>query len=292
MEIIDTHHHLWDTRVLRYRLFDTLPVLNRPFTVADFEPVAAAAGVSRSVCVEAASAGADGTAELWWLRQQADQSAVVARLVVWAPLGRADCRPYFDMLAAHQDERIVGVRRSFEFEPPDFPARPEVIAGARMAGRRGYTVDLVLFHDALPAVQELVRACPEVLFVLDHLGKPRVRAGLQEPWRGQIAALARLDNVVCKLSGLTTEADHGDWTSDALQPYIEHVIACFGWERVMFGSDWPVCLLAGGYDRWLNTLRTAVAGGSAAEQEALFSGTARRVYRLPCAGMDHMISRS
>ena len=116
--------------------------------------------------------------------------------------------------------------------------------------------------------------------MLDHLGKPGVRQGLRHPWEEQIAELARCDNIACKLSGLTTEADHDHWTSEALKPYIDHVIRCFGWERVLFGSDWPVCDLAGGYSRWLSALSWAVADASEANQRKLFSDNARRIYRL------------
>jgi L-fuconolactonase len=278
MNIIDAHHHLWDIHQLHYTLFDQVPALNRPFTLADFAGVATANGVRQSICVEAASAGADGLAETRWLLEQTAQSNVIAGLVVWAPIEQANLRTYLDQITGLGQGRIVGVRRSFEFEPPDFAQRAEVIAGAKTIGEYGYPVDLVLFHHSLAAAITLVRACPEVQFVLDHLGKPGVRQGLRHPWEEQIAELATLNNVVCKISGLTTEADHSHWTFEELKPYIDHVIHSFGWERVLFGSDWPVCELAGGYIRWLNALTWAVADASEANQRKLFSENARRIY--------------
>jgi L-fuconolactonase len=280
MNLIDAHHHLWDTNHLRYPLFDQVPALNRPFTRADFAEVAAANGVSQSICVEAASAGADGLAETRWLLEQAATSDVVAGLVVWAPIEQPNLTNYLDQITAWGQDHIVGIRRSFEFEPLDFACRPEVIDGIRRVGEYGYSLDLVLFHPALPATIKLVQACPQVQFVLDHLGKPGVRQGLRQPWADHIAELADFNNITCKLSGLTTEADHSHWTQEDLKPYIDHVLRCFGWDRILFGSDWPVCELAGGYRRWLNALNWVIADASEANQRKLFSENTRRIYQL------------
>lgn len=280
MQIIDAHHHLWNTSQLRYTLFDQAPALNRPYTLADFEAVAAAHSVHQSICIEAASAGADGLAETRWLLAQTAHSDLVAGLVVWAPLEQPELRTYLDQVMALGRGRIVGVRRSFEFMAPDFPRHGEVIAGVTLVGEYGLVVDLVLFHPALAATIELVRACPQVQFVLDHLGKPGIRQGLYQPWAGQIAELAALPNVACKLSGLTTEADRQHWSHADLKPYVDHVIGCFGWDRVLFGSDWPVCDLAGGYTRWLGALDWTIATAAEADKRKLFCENARRIYRL------------
>jgi L-fuconolactonase len=281
VEIIDAHHHLWDTRVMRYPLFEGLvPDLNRPYTLEEYERIAAEHGVKGSVLVEAASAGPNGMEEARWLRGQADRSSVVKGLVLWAPVGAPDLDRYLDELASWDDPRIVGIRRSFEFEPEDFPARPEVIEGVRRIARFGWSFDLVLFHPSLPAAAELVRACPEVQFVLDHLGKPPIREGALDPWREHVARLARLPNVACKLSGLVTEADLDRWSVRLLRPYVDHAIECFGWDRLMFGSDWPPCERAGGLGRWLEALGELVEGASADERGAFFSRNAPRVYRI------------
>lgn len=290
MKLIDAHHHLWDTNHLHYPLFDKTPALNRPFMLTDFEAVAAAHDVSQSICVEAASAGADGLAETRWLLEQTAANDIIGGLVVWAPVEQGNLRTYLDQITGLGQGRIAGIRRSFEFEPPDFACRPEVVEGIRIAGEYGYSVDLVLYHHSLPAVLQLVRACPQVQFVLDHLGKPGIRQGvhdvapdgiLRHPWTEQISELATLTNVACKISGLTTEADHNRWTVESLKPYVDHAIHCFGWERVLFGSDWPVCNLAGGYARWLNALDWAIADASEANKRKLFCENARRIYKLP-----------
>lgn len=280
MGIVDAHHHLWDTRRLRYPLFDGIPGLNRPFAAGDFDRVAAEVGVDASVCIEAASAGADGTAELTWLREQTDRSSRVKAIVAWAPLERSELPGYLARIASLNDPRIVGVRRSFEFEPPDFPRRPEVVAGVRRLAEFGLSFDLVLFHPSLPAAIDLVRQCPEVSFILDHLGKPPIRTRQLDPWRTHLVQLAAFPNVACKVSGMTTEADRDAWTIDDLAPYFYRTVECFGWDRLLFGSDWPVCNLAGGYQPWLTAVEALLAGVSSADREKFFASNAKRIYRL------------
>ena len=281
MGIVDSHHHLWDTRRLRYPLFDRIPDLNRAFVVDDYERVAAAADVDASVCIEAASAGADGMAELAWLREQADRCSRVKAIVTWAPVDGPELPDYLARIAGLNDPRIVGVRRSFEFESPDFPGRPDVVAGVRRLAKSGLSFDLVLFHPSLPAAIELVRQCPEVSFILDHLGKPAIRSGRLEPWATQLAELAALPNVVCKISGMTTEAEREAWTADDLAPYFHRAVECFSWDRLLFGSDWPVCNLAGDVERWLRAVDLLLAGTSPADRTKFFVTNATRIYRLP-----------
>jgi L-fuconolactonase len=260
---------------------DRVPPLNRPFPAGDFDQVAAAAGVDASVCVEAASAGPDGMAELAWLRQQADRSSRVKAIVAWAPVEQPALPDYLTRIADLNDPRIVGVRRSFEFEPDDFPSRSEVVAGIRQLAGPGLSFDLVLFHRSLKAATELVRQCPEVTFILDHLGKPPIRERRLEPWSTALAGLAALPNVVCKISGLTTEAERETWTDDDLAPYFHRAVECFGWDRLLFGSDWPVCNLAGGYQRWLRAVDTLLTGVAASDRRKFFVDNAVRIYRLP-----------
>jgi L-fuconolactonase len=272
--ILDSHHHLWDTRELEYALFETVDELRRPFLSADYELL----GPPRSICVEAASAGADGRRETEWLLRETAESAVVAGLVAWAPLERDDLVRHLDWLAEQPGKPIVGVRRSFEFEDPEFPRR--AAAGAREAGARGLVVDLVLFPRSLRATIDLVDTCPGTRFVLDHLAKPPIREGGWEPWASELAELALRDNVVCKLSGLPTEADRDGWTVDDLRPYVEHALANFGPDRLLYGSDWPVVNLAGGAAQWLAAVRTLLAHLDASERNVVLSGNATRVYGL------------
>ena len=278
--ILDSHHHLWDTAVVDYSLFQTIERLNRPFTAAEFEGEAAPLGIAQSICVEAASAGADGRLETEWLLAEANRSERIIALVAWAPLEQPDLVAHLDWLATLDRKPIVGVRRSFEFEPDDFPSTPAVVEGARVAGERGLAVDLVLFSRSLAATTVLVESCPQTQFVLDHLGKPPIREGRFEPWAGQLRELARLPNIVCKLSGLATEADRTNWGIDDLRPYVEQAFDCFGSERMLFGTDWPVVELAGGAGRWLAAARELLAELDKFAQAAVFGENARRIYGL------------
>src|SRR5487761_718330 len=156
--------------------------MNRSFTIDDFERVATTHEVEASVCVEAASAGADALAEMAWLREQADRSSRLKALVVWAPVEQPELPAHLDRIADLRDARIVGVRRSFEFESADFASRRKTVAGVQRLADYGLSFDLVLFHPALPAAVELVQKCPKVQFILDHVGKPPIRERRMEPW--------------------------------------------------------------------------------------------------------------
>ncbi len=279
-DVVDGHHHLWDTSELPYTLFETIEELNRPFTAADFEAEAEQVRISQSICVEAASAGTDGRRETEWLLEQLEGSSRIAALVAWAPLEQPDLDQYLDWLASLGGKPIVGVRRSFEFEQPDFPQQPTVVKGARLAGARGLVVDLVLFARSLQATIALVDACPDTQFVLDHLGKPLIREGLREPWASELRELALRPNVDCKLSGLPTEADRAHWSTADLRPYVEHAFECFGAERLLFGSDWPVVNLAGGLRRWLGAVGELLEQLDQSTRSGILAGNARRIYGL------------
>jgi L-fuconolactonase len=273
--VLDTHVHVWDTGELRYDLFAGNEDLQRPRFLGDYFDLAEPVGVHRAICVEAASAGADGRREAEWLLWHVGDDERVAGVVAWAPLDDPGLDDHLRWLRELGSRRIVGIRRSFEFEPPDFARRPQLAEGARLAGRYGLAVDLVLFSKSLPAATDLVRACPGTRFVLDHLGKPPIASGEREPWAGDLAELARLPNVTAKLSGLATEAGP-DWSAATLAPYVAHAVACFGPERLMLGSDWPIVDAAGGLGRWFTTIRELL---SPVPLEAL-DATAARIYGL------------
>jgi predicted TIM-barrel fold metal-dependent hydrolase len=174
----------------------------------------------------------------------------------------------------------VGIRRGFEHEDDDFPQQPEVIDGVRLAGSRGLIVDLVLFNRSLRATINLVDACPQTQFVLDHLGKPSIRDRLREPWEKIFRELALRPNIACKLSGMTTEADHEVWTPEDLRPYIETALESFGPGRLLYGSDWPVVNLAGGARRWLAAARHLLSGLDPLSHDAIFERNAERIYGI------------
>jgi L-fuconolactonase len=174
-----------------------------------------------------------------------------------------------------------GIRRLIQNQSdPDFAVRPDFIAAVKLLPKYNLSFDICIYHPQFPAVLKLVRQCPEVSFILDHIGKPGIKDGLTEPWKTHIRELGQLPNVKCKLSGVTTEADHAHWTRDQLRPYIDHAISSFGFDRIMYGGDWPVSELAGKYTDWLEVLDWATEGCSAEEKRKLFRDNGLKTYRL------------
>jgi L-fuconolactonase len=275
--LIDSHVHFWDQQALPYPWLTEVPAIAGRHTPKELREEAGAALPDQMVFVEC---GAPRIDEVRWVEQLAASDLRIGAIVAKCPMDAGDETEA--VIAELGHHRLVrGVRHLIQHEPaPDFCARPEFIAGVRRLGPAGLSFDLCCFHHQLPAVIRLVQACPDTRFILDHFGKPGIRAGLLDPWREHIRQLAALPNVDCKLSGLITEADHAAWTPDHLRPYVDHVLATFGPSRLLFGGDWPVAKLAGAYPRWLDTARQLVSHIPPEGQAAIFGGNARRVYRL------------
>ena len=176
---------------------------------------------------------------------------------------------------------IKGVRRNLQDETaPDFCLRPDFVAGVRLLAEYDLSFDLCIKHWQLPGVIELVRLCPGTAFILDHLGKPDIKQQQLDSWQADLRKLAELPNVVCKISGMVTEADHEGWQPTDLEPFINVVLDAFGEERVLFGSDWPVALLASPYRRWYETLGALTARLPVSARRKLWAENAQRFYRL------------
>jgi len=273
----DSHVHFWDQQVLPYPWLAEVPAIAGRHTPEELRREASTGLPTQIVFVEC---GAPWLEEVRWVEQLAVREPRIAGLV--AKLMVNEGAATVAGIAELQRHPLVrGVRHLIQHEPdPDFCARPEFIAGVQAVGAAGLSFDLCCFHPQLPAVIRLVRACPGTSFILDHCGKPGIKAGRLDPWREHIRELAALPNVACKLSGLVTEGDHGSWTAGQLQPYVAHVLAEFGPKRLLFGGDWPVAKLAAAYPRWLETARALVSHLSSSDQTAIFAGNARRFYRL------------
>ena len=216
-----------------------------------------------------------------WVAATAETDPRLKGAVVALPLERgAALEPEIARVAALKTTR--GVRRLIQNQSdPDYVLRPGFLEALKLLPKYGLCFDICIFHPQLANTLEMARRCPEVSFVLDHIAKPGIKDGLVEPWRSQMTELAKLPNVVCKLSGVTTEADHAAWTPAQLRPYIDHAIAAFGPDRILYGGDWPVSTLAGDYLQWLTLLEAATAQFSpGASVEKLFRDNAARVYRL------------
>jgi L-fuconolactonase len=276
--LVDAHHHLWDLTVRDQEWITgpELAPLRRNFGLQDYEREAA--GVTASVLVQTVTVAAE-TPEFLAL---ANDSALVVGVVGWTDLtapGIADTLA--SLKAMRGGSFLVGIRHQVQGEAdPDWLVRPDVLRGLAAIAGAGLTYDLVILPHQLPATRAAALAVPELTFVLDHLGKPPVATGELEPWAQAVRALADAPNTVCKLSGLVTEASWDSWTPADLRPYADTVLDAFGPNRLMFGSDWPVCTLAASHKEVLDTARILTAGLSAAESEAVFSGTAVRAYGL------------
>jgi L-fuconolactonase len=278
--IVDAHVHLYDPGVIRYGWMKGRPALEQQRLMAQFDAARGPVEIQALVWVEVGADPGQYLQEASFVDGLAREDPRIRALVAHAPLERgAAVTPDLEKLAAHDLTR--GIRRLLQHEPDDaFCLRPGFIEGVRLLARFDLSFDICVYHRQLAGALELVRRCPEVRFVLDHAGKPGIRAELMQPWRTQIAELAALPNVWCKLSGLITEADHANWTREQLRPYMDHVIESFGFGRVMFGSDWPVAEETHRYGEWVDIVDQALAGLSEGERGNVFRDNAIAFYRL------------
>jgi L-fuconolactonase len=281
MEIVDAHHHLWDVATREHPWMDGpwADPLRAAFTPALLGAVARPRGVVATVVVQAVSA-VEETREL--LAVAADPDNLVAGVVGWVDLTAPSVA---DDLAALQavpgGDRLVAIRHQVQDEPdPDWLLRPDVERGLRAVTAAGLAYDLLVKPPQLPAAVKIVERLPDARFVLDHLAKPDIAHGRWEPWAGDLVALARHDNVTAKVSGLVTEADWATWRPEQLVGYVHHALDCFGPDRLMFGSDWPVCTLAASYDEVTATADGLLAHLNPTERAEVFANTARRAYHL------------
>lgn len=277
--IVDAHHHFWDPGTADYPwLTDELAVIRRPFTPDDLAPELAAAGVDATVLVQTRSSQ-DETARFLEL---AAATPFIRGVVGWVDLtDPAVADAIATLRAGPAGDRLVGIRHQVHDEPDaDWLLRADVVGGIRAVGAAGLAYDLLLRPRELPAALELAGRLPDVRFVIDHLAKPPIATGELEPWRSRIAAFAPFEHVACKVSGLVTEADWSSWTPADLQPFVDHAIDVFGPERLVFGSDWPVCLLAATYAQVVGVARTTLSGLTDREQAAVMGANATRIYGL------------
>lgn len=274
--LIDAHHHLWRYNNRDYGwMSNDMIALRQNYLLPELEQVTRASGVTGTIAVQARQT----LEETESLLQMAAANPLLQGVVGWVPLIAPNVADDLDRFAA--DPRLKGVRHVLHDEQDDFyMLRDDFNRGVSLLASRGLAYDILIFEKHLPQTLTFVDRHPNQIFVVDHIAKPKIRAGELSPWHKNLAELARRENVYCKISGMATEADWTAWTQEQLRPYFDAVLQAFGPSRLMFGSDWPVLTLAGSYQRWVETFRWFIADLSPHEQEQIGRGTAIRAYRL------------
>lgn len=279
--MIDAHHHLWDPGARTYPWLEApeLAPIRRRYDVAELREHAAQADVGATILVQTVSSIAE-TRE--FLATAASHPDLIAGVVGWADLPAPGVSTTLEWLrACRGGDRLVGIRHQVQDEPePGWLLRPAVLAGLRAIAAADLAYDLLVRPGQLPAATEAARRVPHGRFVLDHAAKPPIRDGPLRPWERRLRQVAACPNVACKLSGLVTEANWNTWTAADIRPCADVVLDAFGADRVMFGSDWPVCELAGGYSRVAELAAELCTGLDEAGRAAVFGGNACRWYRL------------
>jgi L-fuconolactonase len=276
---VDSHHHVWDLAVRDQPwITDAMAPIRRSFGVDDLVPAATIAGITATVVVQTV---ADRT-ETEDLLDLAARSPLVAGVVGWVDLESPDVADQLDrLLGTPSGSWLVGIRSLVQAEPdPSWLLRPSVIAALREVAARDLTFDLLVRSDQLGAAAGAAAAVPTGRFVLDHLAKPGIATRGWEPWATHLTELASCGNVAAKVSGLVTEADWSAWTVDDLRPYVDHALESFGPQRLLFGSDWPVCTLAATYGEVVAATEVLTAALDPTERDAILGGNATALYRL------------
>jgi len=273
---IDSHHHFWKYNAAEYPwIGDNMAALRRDFLPDDLRQEIAHADLDGVVTVQARQS----VAETEWLLSLAEKNAFVKGVVGWVPLADSGVADVIEKFAANP--RLKAVRHVVQGEPDDrFILGADFNRGVSALKNFGIVYDILIVERQLPPSIEFVDRHPKQVFVLDHIAKPRIKDNVIEPWKKNIRELARRENVYCKVSGMVTEADFKTWTEAQLRPYFDVVLEAFGPKRLMFGTDWPVCLAATGYTRWVEIVHRFAAGLSEEERAWLFGKTAVQAYRL------------
>src|SRR5262245_23856087 len=276
---VDAHHHFWDPAAADYPwLTDELASIRRAFGPADLEPHLRAAHVDATVLVQTRSSP-DETVDFLAV---AAATPWVGGVVGWVDLtdpGVADA--IAELRDGPDGAHLKGIRHQAHDEPDaDWLIRDDVVRGIEAVGRAGLAYDLLVRSRELPAALELARRLPDVRFVIDHVAKPPIADGTLEPWASRMGLFAKLEHVACKVSGMVTEADWSSWSVADLRPYVDNVLTIFGPDRMLFGSDWPVCLLASTYGGVIDATRQVLGELEGDDLAKVFGGAAERVYRL------------
>lgn len=275
MKIIDTHQHFWKYDPVNYDwITEEMSLIKRDYLPNDLAEVLEADKVDACISVQANQT----EAETEWLVQMADENDFITGVVGWVDLRNdfiEERLRYFKQYSI-----LKGFRHVLQGEDPSFMLQKDFLHGISKLNQYGFTYDILIFPHHLEAVLQLVQKFPDHRFVIDHIAKPSIKEGKINEWKAGMEKISKHQNVYCKLSGMVTEADWKNWTKENLTPYIDVVVNCFGTDRIMFGSDWPVCLVASSYINWLNVIKEYFASYTIEDQEKIFSKNAIRFYNL------------
>jgi len=273
---IDAHHHFWHYNPEEYGWINSdMKALRKNFLPADLAAQIAAVGIDGVVSVQARQT----VEETRWLLELAAQHEFIKGVVGWLPLTATDIEAELERWSGYA--KLKAVRHVLHDEPDDmYMLRADFNHGIEKLRQFNLVYDILIFEKHLPQTIEFVDRHPGQIFVVDHIAKPLIKDRVIAPWDKLITELAQRRNVYCKLSGVVTEADHAHWTPENIKPYLDVVLQAFGPQRLMFGTDWPVCLLATGYEKWVKTVKDFIAPLSVAQQDRMMGGTAVEAYRL------------
>lgn len=274
---IDAHHHFWERGRFKYEWLDApaCKPISGNFLPEDLAPLIKKAGVDKTVFVQTQH----DLEENRWVLGLAKKHDWIAGVVGWVGLKSAHCEE--QVLELKADPKFVGVRHIVQDEEDDdFIVQPGVLAGLNVLEKHGVPYDLLFYVKHLKHAETLAKKFPNLKMVIDHLAKPKIKDRSMEVWKDAFVAASKYPNVFCKLSGMVTEADWKKWTAADLKPYVQLALEKYGPDRLMFGSDWPVCLLAASYERVVEALKEALGPITAAEREKIFGGTAIKFYGL------------
>jgi len=275
MKIIDTHQHFWKYDPVVYDwITEEMSAIRKDFLPIDLAEVLKAEKIETCISVQANQT----EAETEWLVKMADENDFIAGVVGWVDLRSNLIEEWLQYFK--QYKKLKGFRHVLQGEEPSFMLQESFLHGISKLNEYGYTYDILIFPHHLEAALQLVKKFPDQRFIIDHIAKPSIKDGKIDEWKADMKTISKQQNVYCKLSGMVTEADWKNWSKENLTPYIDTVVNCFGTDRIMFGSDWPVCLVASSYEKWLNVIKEYFASYTMEEQEKIFSKNAIRFYNL------------
>ncbi len=273
--VVDSHHHLWEIDKFNYSWMPEGSPLSVDYSPEDLAPLITEAGIDYTVVVQAVSS----PDEAYWLLDLAERNDFIAGIIGWVDLTDPKVGYILDKL--QESQYFKGVRHIWENEPDAaWIVNSGAVNGLQELVRRNLTFDFLAKPPNLPFIPEIMDKVPDMRAVVDHIAKPKIADHLVEPWLTDLRKVASINGIHCKISGMITEADHHNWTANDLRPYVHHVLGLFGTDRIMFGTDWPVCTLAGDYVTVVDTTKSILESLTLEATNDVFGGTANRFYNL------------